>query len=190
MKIKISKYIMGKVEDFACKRIEGSKNLYAYRGERNVTKMEEDIITGTLGEYAVYQLIRKQGLQCTKPDLKIYAKKRKSFAQDLMAENFKVHVKSQSLASEIKYGKSFLFQRSDKLVSDPDGNEFMAFTNVDLESREVEVLGFVNAKMMLELNLLGECKVPFYRKTKVAIYLEEFEKYGIVLDKLRETEHE
>ena len=184
MKIKISKYVEGKIREFAEKRISGSKGLYNYRGPSSDSKMIDDIVIGTAGEYAVYNLLREQGRKCSKPDLKIYKARRKSFDQDLLSEGVKIHVKSQSLESEKKYGKSFLFQRSDKLISTPEANEFLAFTNVNLSTMEVEVLGFVNAKTMVELDLIGECKVPWFQKTKVAIYLEDFGNYGIVLDSL------
>jgi len=188
MKIKISKYIYGKIEEFAQKRIQGSKNLYTYRGEKNNDKMINDIIVGTLGEYGVYQLISKQGLKCTKPDLKIYTTKRKSFAADLFASNskhdFSVHVKSQSLESEKRYGRSWLFQRSDSLVNAPELCDYMAFTNVDLETREVELLGYVSGVDIGESNLWGECRVPRYRHSKVAVYLDDLEPEGIVKAKL------
>ena len=184
MKKKISKYLLGKVQEFAHKRINGSKALYEYRGESNISKMEEDIIIGTLGEYAVYQLLREQGLKCTKPDLKIYEKRKKSFDQDLIADRFKVHVKSQSLKSEKRYGRSFLFQRSDKLITKPDTNDFLAITNVDLDKREVNIIGFINVPAMVKLGLIGECSVPRFRTTKVAIYVDDIEPYGLVLDSL------
>ena len=184
MKIKISKYLLGKVEEFAYKRINGSKALYEYRGESNISKMEEDIMVGTLGEYAIYQLLRQQGHKCTKPDLKIYEKRKKSFDQDLIADDFKIHVKSQSLKSEKRYGRSFLFQRSDKLLTKPDTNDFLAITNVDLVNREVNVIGFINVPVMVKLGLIGECSVPRFRTTKVAIYIDDIEPFGIVHDTL------
>lgn len=187
-KIKISKYLMKKIRQFAHERISGSKSCYTYRGETNVSKMEEDIIIGTMGEYAVYNLLKDLQLTCSKPDLKIYTGRKKSFGADLKAysklENFDVHVKSQSLKSEKRYGKSYLFQRSDKLVSSPQVSDVMAFCTVDVENEEVEIVGFVNSKIMADLQLYGECKVPRYRHSKVAVYLETLEPYGIVMKEL------
>jgi len=188
MKIKISKYLMRKIRKFAHERINGSASCYAYRGESNVSKMEEDIIIGTMGEYAVFNLLKDCGLKCSRPDLKIYEKRRKSFDADLSAysqlENFEVHVKSQSLKSEKRYGQSYLFQRSDKLIRNPQVEDVMAFTTVDVENETVEVVGFVNSKIMIDLQLLGECKVPRYRHSKVAVYLKELEPYGIIMKEL------
>ena len=95
-----------------------------------------------------------------------------------------VHVKSQSLKSEKRYGQSYLFQRSDKLVSSPKVEDVMAFTTVDVKNESVEVVGFVNSKIMADLKLYGECEVPRYRHTKVAVYLKELEPYGIIMAEL------
>ena len=175
---------------FAKERMGGSKDLYTYRGEKNLTKMEEDIVIGTLGEYAVYNYLKSLGYKCSRPDLKIYGKKRKSFDADLRVyrEGFKadvvnVHVKSQSMKSVKRYGQSWLFQRSDSLVANPEKSDKMIFTNVCPKTWEVSVVGVVHPKLVTELGLWGECKVWSYQKTKVAIYLEDLESYGIVRKK-------
>lgn len=188
-KVKISKYLMLKIRKFAHQRVNGSKDCYAYRGEANVSKIEEDIIIGAMGEYAVHNMIKGNGgLKCSKPDLKIYEKRRKSFDADLTAfnkvETFKIHVKSQSLKSEKRYGQSYLFQRSDKLISSPKVEDVMAFCTVDVKNETVEVVGFVNSKIMIDMQLMGECEVPRYRHSKVAVYLKDLEPYGIIMKEL------
>ena len=86
--IKISDYYMKKIVKFANERVGLSKDLYAKRGESKVEKMIHDIIIGTMGEFAVYQLLKSQGLKCSKPDLTIYETKNKSFDSDLKCEGF------------------------------------------------------------------------------------------------------
>lgn len=187
---KPSKYILNRVKLFASERMGGSKDLYVYRGEKNLSKMEEDIIIGTLGEYAVFNYLKSLGYKCSRPDLKIYEKKRKSFDADLTVtrndfnkSKVNVHVKSQSLKSVKRYGQSWLFQRSDSLVANPAKNDIMIFTNVCPKTWEVNIVGIVHPKLVCEMELWGECKVWSYRKTKVAIYLEDLEPYGIVQKK-------
>jgi hypothetical protein len=174
-KIKISKYLYDKCVAFAHDRVGLSKSCYAYRGESRVDKMIEDIICGTLGEWAVYKDLNRKNRKCTKPDMKIYEGRRKSFSADLISDYGFVHVKSQSLASVERYGKSWLFQKSDSLYSKPSEEDILAFTSVDLDKREVEILGYCDAKDVSDYKRWGECKVPFYAKTKVALYLEDLE---------------
>lgn len=185
-----SKYVLNRVFEFAAKRVKGSRELYTRRGEKNLSKMEEDIVIGTLGEYAVQNYCKEMGYKCSRPDLKIYEKRRKSYDADLTCVvEFghkdvvrKLHVKSQSTKSVKKYGLSWLFQRSDGLVKSPELEDLMVFTNVDPKTWECEVVGFVNPTVVCKLGLWGECKVWQYQKTKVAIYLEDLEPYGLVED--------
>ena len=184
---KPSKYILTRVKLFADERLEGSENLYRLRGESKAEKMRIDLITGALGEYAVYNYFKSLGLKCSRPDLKIYNTRKKSYDADLKAENFSgekvdVHVKSQTKASVKRYNQSWLFQRKDKLVSDPRIDEIMVFTNVCEKTWGVSIVGFVHPRLVSRFGLWGECKVPFYQKTKVAIYLEDLIPYGIVQD--------
>ena len=174
-KIKISDYIYNKVIDFAEERIEGSAALYKYRGESKIPKMKEDCEFGCLGEWGVYKFLRSKGIKVSKPDMKIYTGRRKSFDADLTTDKFKIHVKSQGENSARLYGHSWLLQRSDKVVKEPKDNEYFAFTKVT--GKEVEILGFVKASDLADYDLYGECKVPFFRKTKVALYLDDISEY-------------
>jgi len=157
--------------DFAYKRISGSKKLYEYRGESRHFKMIEDVVIGTVGEWAVYQYLIDLGYEVSEPDMKLYKKNRKSFAADLYVDDILIHVKSQGLKSIKRYGHSWLMQKYDKAVSKPDELELMAFTAVNLLTLEVEILGFCWAKDLI----FDECKVPMYRHTKVAIYLPQIQ---------------
>lgn len=173
MIVKLSDALIKKCEEFAVERITGSKSLYTYRGETRKDKMIEDVIIGTLGEWAVEAHISSMGYDCTEPDMKIYEKRRKSFSADLYVDDIEVHVKSQGVISAKRYGHSWLLQKHDKIVSDPQDNQIFAFTKVDLKAKEVDILGYCWAKDME----YGECKVWSYRKTKVAIYLDDVEDY-------------
>lgn len=171
MIINLDQNLINKCEDFAIKRIKGSADVYRYRGENNRSKMVEDVIIGTLGEWAVYEHLKSLSHDVTEPDMKIYEKRRKSFAADLSVDEVTIHVKSQGTKSAKRYGNSWLLQRHDKVVTSPEKHDMFAFVNVNLEDKKAEILGYCWAKNIL----YGECKVPRYRNTKVAVYLKDLE---------------
>ena len=49
--MEISRDLYDTFEDFADKRVEGSRSIYKRRGELRDSKMKKDIITGLCGEY-------------------------------------------------------------------------------------------------------------------------------------------
>ena len=181
--IQLSYYIFDKCREFANKRIVDSEKQYRYRGENSKDKMLEDIMIGCMAEFAVYQYLKELGHDCTKPDLTIYKARKKSYSADLIASGYNVHVKSQSLKSIEKYGRSWLFQRTDSLVSAPDEVDIIATASVDVKCRKVTLLGFISPISVCKASKWGECRVDWYRKTKVALYLEDLEKAGLVLSK-------
>ena len=173
MKIKISDYIYSKCVKFAEERMGGSAELYSYRGEKNKSKMLDDIIIGCLGEWGAYKFLNDKGIKVKKPDMNIYEKKRKSFSADLFNDEYSFHVKSQSEVSRKRYGSSWLLQRSDKIISDPGDGEYFLLTSV--VDKEVEILACIFIADIVNNNLWGECKVPYYRHSKVALYLDDLD---------------
>lgn len=157
--------------DFAEARSESS-GLYKKRGGFK----EEDIISGAMGEIAVYKVLKKNGHTLRKPDFEIYAKRNKSYDSDLKSGNKHFHVKSQTTKSAAQYGKSWLCQRKDPLFSNSGYNHYLVTTIVDLDKNTVEVLGFFPMFSVIKKNLIGECKVPWFRDTKVALYHEQLSK--------------
>lgn len=176
----ISSHYYDKCVDFADAQISTSQDLYAYRGESKVDKMVEDITVGKMGELASMMYLKDLGYDCSKPDFEIYETKRKSFDADLTCEDYKIHVKSQSMASVKRYGPSWLFQKRDSLVSDPEANEYMLFAAVD--GSIVHILACLKAVDIVEL--YDEPRVPRYRTTKKALYLEHILDAGVRLNKL------
>jgi len=173
MKWTIPPEILERCRKFAEDRLVLSANCYKWRGEQNKQKMVEDIIVGTIGEFAVYEYLKQKGVLVSEPDLKIYEQKRKSHSADLQNEEFKLHVKSQTSRSISRYGRSYLFQQKDKLVHSPSDVDYICFTSVDLDGMVVEIQGIVKAKDISQY--YAECKVPMYRGTKTALYLKDFE---------------
>ena len=165
MIIKLSKYHLKKCEKFADEQLKGSAKLYAYRGENSKLKMREDIIIGKLAEVGACKYFKSK-----KPDFTIYERKKKSYGPDLRLGNLRVHVKGQSEESVKRYGHSWLFQRSDQIVRNATPYDVIVLTSVSVRKLEVHILKLIRAR---EINKWGECKVPQYRHTKVALYLEE-----------------
>jgi hypothetical protein len=167
MKVKISKYNYKKCVDFANKQLKTSADLYAYRGEAKKEKMVYDIIVGKLAELGVTKY-----LKCSKPDFTIYERKKKSYSADLRLGNLRIHVKGQSEESVARYGHSWLFQRTDGIVRNATPYDVIILTEVSVRKLEVRILKLIRAR---EITKWGECKVPSYRHSKVALYLKEIE---------------
>ena len=191
MVINLSGELILDIIKFAKLRTEGSSNLYNYRGKSSADKIIEDIVIGTAGEWGAYLYLVQKGIIISPPDMKIYKNKRKSFSADLLNDDYKFHVKSQSKSSTAKYGHSWLLQKLDKIVTNPDQNEYFIFTEVtnfadgeDGIVLAVEILGVVSIKEIVDKKLFGECKVPSFRNTKVALYLKDLIKQGINLQSL------
>jgi hypothetical protein len=168
MIIKITKLERETCEGFAHAR-EESSSLYKKRGGFK----SEDIVSGAMGEIAVYKLLKKNGHTLRKPDFEIYDRRNKSFDSDLRSGNKHFHVKSQTTKSAEQYGKSWLCQRNDPLFKNEGYNHYLVTTVVDLDKNTVEVLGFFPMFSVLKKNLIGECKVPWFQKTKVALYHDQ-----------------
>jgi hypothetical protein len=170
-KIKITKNEMERIKEFADARL-GSANHYKSRGGFK----RGDLICGAMGELAVYKLCKKHGKEVSKPDFEIYDTKSKSFDADLRLDKKKrLHVKSQSLESVKRYGKSWLMQRHDPIFKGTGYNHYMVCCVVDEDNCEVEVLGFFPMRSVISKGLIGECKVPSFRTTKVAIYYDSLD---------------
>lgn len=171
-------------QKFAQDQLETSSKTYAYRGEKNLDKMEQDIIIGKLGELMVAKYVRSCGRSCNRVDFKIYTGRNKSFDADLISDECNIHVKSQGVTSIKRYGKSWLLQKNDKITRDPSKNDFLCFTSVDLENKTVEILGFVRVKDIIKKGCLDEPRVPRYRHTKIALYFESIQEKCPVYDEL------
>lgn len=170
MKINITEKERQVCEEFADARLE-SAGLYKRRGGFK----EEDIIAGAMGEIAAYKVLKKAGHDLRKPDFEIYNTRDKSYDADLRIKKKRFHVKSQTKQSANRYGKSWLCQRHDPLFKGSGYNHYMVPTVVDLEKNEVEVLGFFPMASVITKGCIGECKVPSFRATKVAIYFDSLD---------------
>lgn len=171
MKLKLTQKDREKVEAFADARM-GSSDLYESRGGFK----RVDLVAGALGEIATYKALKKAGHDLAKPDFTIYEKGQKSFDSDLRIMKKRFHVKSQTKESAKRYGPSWLLQRHDPLFKGSGYNHYMVPTVVDVETNEVEILGIFPMATIMNKGLVGECTVPYFRKTKVAIYFKDLDK--------------
>lgn len=155
-----------KAEEFAELRFgdKGSKELYNQRG--NFKK--QDIVIGALAEIGAYKLLRKYNIKVNKPDFTIHEKK--SFDADLTNGKKFFHVKGQGVSSALKYGESWLFQRSDKIVKAPMTNHYVIPCVVDEIRRCVYIYGIISTSALHNHECFGECRVPRFRHTKLALY--------------------
>lgn len=165
----VRKASMERAYKFALDRLGGSKDLYKIRGENNLSKIEQDIVTGAVAELAVYNFFRRNKIKTTKPDMTIYDKKKKSFKADLRSTEYNIHVKAQTFESANKYGASWLFQKEDKLFKNPSDNELLVFCLVDGDFVNIETI--VSTKQIIENELIEQPSVYRYTFTKNAIYL-------------------
>lgn len=181
MYITISEYYFNKCCKFADDVLETSKDLYSFRGEHRVSKMREDIIIGKMGEIAAYQYLKARGYSVSKPDFKIYEASRKSYDADLVTEcGKKVHVKAQGYRSMVRYGSSWLLQKSDKITKKPLEEEYVLMVSVS--GTEADVLGIVRQSDLIEYELFESPKVSRYGMTKVALYFDTIKRSGISLE--------
>jgi len=155
-------------EVFADARSIKDSSLYSKRGAFK----RDDVLVGALGELAVYRFLRAKGIRLKAPDFKIHAIRNKSYSSDLEFKGNFLHVKSQSLSSQERYGSSWLMQRKDPLFTKDNKKHFIVPNIVDLENNSVKIYGFFSVEEIIKKGLVGECSVPYFRDNKVAIYLD------------------
>lgn len=169
--IKINKRDRDKVEEFANLRCGEDQSLYKKRGSFK----RDDILVGGLAEIAVYKLLRKHDFKVNKPDFTIHEKKKKSYGADLQDSFRHFHVKGQSKASAKKYGNSWLFQRHDKLTKQECPHEYIVPCEVCLDTNTVKIFGIITVNQIHRWNCWGECAVPSFRHSKLALYKESLD---------------
>lgn len=169
--VKLTANDIKKAKEFAALRSKDSK-LYEKRGGFKLS----DIITGALAEIACHKLIRKHEPELSKPDFTIYDKSQKTYKADLYTETRSFHIKGQTLQSAETYGASWLMQRRDPILNDPENGHYLVPCVVDEENKVVYVYGCVPMRTMTTEGLIGECVVPMFRTNKVCIYLSEITK--------------
>lgn len=153
--------------------------------------MIQNIVTGKLGEIAVYRMSKEYELPVGRPDFTIYDSKKKSFDADLSSPEFQIHVKSQGIDSANKYGISWILQFSgngrghqDKLFRRVETNDYLAPCLV--KDTTVHIYGIIKVKKLFLEDMIEEPKNPWFVDTKRAIYFDKirtlpyYHRWGIV----------
>jgi len=181
---KITKKDLKMATEFAEARFEKSKVHYMQRKQFNSAKVKQDILVGALGEIAVYKMLKEDyGIKVSKPDLNVYEKAKKTFDADLQdKQGRKYHVKSQSVISSKKYGRSYILQyggngrgHTDKLFRNRSNNDYLVPTEVDTEEMVVTLFGCYRIETIFEEDMIKLPKLDYFKDIKRAIYLEDLE---------------
>jgi len=130
-------------------------------GQNNANKRIKDQIVGKLGEFGACLYLRSKGWSVEYPDTNIYSSHEKNWSHDLLG---KIAVKSQDTDSENKYGRSWVFQRSDTIHKNKE--TIVIFTSVNLTENKV----FIRATRRVKDLIFEEMKLPQLRNTKQAVY--------------------
>ena len=166
----LSKSAIKKCNQFADERTKDSA-LYEKRG--GFKKI--DIVSGAMAESAVYKLLKSRGIAVSKPDFTIHTTRRKSYDADLSDGIHNFHVKGQTLESKQRYGASWIMQRKDPIINDPKKMHYLVPCTVDTENGRVEIYGVMSINTLIDNACIQECKLEWFRKTKVALYLNHIE---------------
>lgn len=160
-----------------CKKFAAMRQIRdgSFYGKRGGFKTE-DVLAGALGECAAYKLLRSQDIQVNKPNFEVQLKADKSFKADLSDGTCHYHVKSQTTESEALYGRSWILQRKDPLLVKELVNHYLILTVVDLATFKVSVIAVIDINAILDRGLIGECRLKWFQRDKVAIYSSDLEK--------------
>lgn len=166
----LTKADMKRAKKFANERC-GDTDLYEKRGGFK----KVDVISGAMAELAVYRVLKEKGVDVSYPDFKIYEAKDKSYDADLTDGLHHFHVKGQTLESKKRYGPSWLMQRNDPILQNPERLNYLVPCTVDVDTGRVEIYGIFSILSLIQNHCIGECKVPWFQKYKVALYLDHIE---------------
>lgn len=116
---------------FAHEVYETNREMYASRNQDNRLKVIADIYLGKMAEFAVWNLLQRQGKDATFPDIMIYKANKKSYDADITSGDTKIHVKS-CIAMGL-YPVSWVFQPNDPLTISPSNKDFLALVSIEEE---------------------------------------------------------
>lgn len=166
----LNKTDMKRARKFADDRVSDTA-LYEKRGGFK----KEDIVSGAMAELAVYRVLKEKGVELGYPDFKIYEAKDKSYDADLTDGLHHFHVKGQTLESKKRYGPSWLMQRNDPILKNPEKLNYLVPCTVCVSTGRVEIYGIFSILSLIQNHCIGECKVPWFQKYKVALYMDHIE---------------
>jgi hypothetical protein len=151
--------------EFADKVFPTNKDTYSKRN--NTTENLKKILASSKAcEYIVYRHLRSCNKKCTLPDIKIYDASEKSYDADLYCydTNIHIHVKSVSTESAKKYGHSWIMQKNDPIVTNPQSNHWFCFVEFT-DMKKIRIIGWLNSNMAIykptRLNHTSKCAIYY-----------------------------
>lgn len=186
LKYIISDDMYAKCEKFAQDSVLTSADKYARRNQSNIEKIKKDIRNGKIGEYGTHSVLLEKLPDLSEPDISIFDKSQKSWDPDLKSPSgIIVAVKSQDIESAINYGDSWVFQYNNGanydcdtgVFKEVDENHYVAFNSLNVPKRFGTIRAVVKIKWLHKNNLFKPMKVHQLRGNKVAVYLEDLEKF-------------
>jgi hypothetical protein len=158
----LDEYTMCRCSLFAKYSTESSLDEYSRRNQNNAEKIKNDIKTGKMAEFMVYNYLTENGKIATKPDLDIYDKHQKSYDADMVVGNAELHVKSH--LKNDRFPVSWVFQKQDKVTSTDSENDYLCLVVMD------EFAGCSLYLKSAKKATFKEPKKECLKKTKVCIY--------------------
>ena len=120
-----------------------SKTNYGWRGQYNEEKIIRDIMNGKIAEEMSYRILRNYYPDISPPDYEIYAKKDKNYNPDLVG-NISFAVKTQEKEAERIYGRSWVFEITDKEIFErKNENLYVVLTSIDISNMVFYIRGIV-----------------------------------------------
>lgn len=170
---KIDKDTFLKCVDFARQCTVTNIEEYYRRNQNSIEKVENDIVVGKCGEFALYNFLKvEKNIDVDYPDLNIYDYKNKSHDYDIISGYGNFSVKTQRKVDIDKYGKSILFQKNyiNAIKNKVDKNHYLAYC-IFYDSGLVQIERIIPFKDIL--NMLEKPKLKKLRENKYAIYFKE-----------------
>ena len=165
--------ILTMCEAFASRVVSTNKDEYARRKQSNLTKIKNDILVGKLAEWGVYFIYLQRGRYLNTPDMQVYSKEHKSFDPDLRWGLYKLHIKSQTQESFVRYGDSWIFQAKDPLFEFSNEYDIVIGCRVSLDDFERGAFVQILLEKQFKQIKFGETKLNKFNDNKKAIYLKD-----------------
>lgn len=139
------------------------------REQTNPVIRQKQLWKGKIGEFAVYQFLKKEGVEPTLPELDI--KRQYKHNPDLISYKNKTnfHVKT---SIDIRQGsRSWVFERNNTITTNPNDNDYLCLCSLIIEPNTVRIDIIEKAT-----NFIGQYK-PLINEnlvTKCCLYAKDF----------------
>ena len=146
------------------------RSKYSWRGQNNPEKIIQDITSGKVAEEMVYRSLISLYPDLTPPDYQVYSAAQKNYNPDLGNSQFFLAVKTQDLEAEKRYGRSWVFEITDKeIFVNKDPRLYVVLTSLDWGKNLFYIRGIVGIDFLHRENLFQPMRLD-YLKSKRAVY--------------------